>query len=305
MPKLKYVTPSQSIKNGSFEAWVLVVVSTIKAAGAESTLPAYMYPGGVNVSTARSSFSNKLKEKGKEKSEDDDESDPPHQTLLSTIILIWTDPESDWILFSNIPPNDPYIGTKRIDSVMKKYKKKGSQPVQKFRSEMDAKQRDGETCVDVWQRIKMNAQGLRSACRTIETMYLADALKGSLHPEHVHWMITIDTSSVTLDELEDKVLTMGQHADQVLSNGSSSHSSTFMSATSPKDIDIKLDNVTTQLSNQYASLLSSRSGSFNITEGEGRGRGGGRSSGGRGKINNSAGNVGGRVIASYSVLELY
>jgi hypothetical protein len=89
---------------------------------------------------------------------------------------------------------------------------------------MYAKQRNGENCVDVWQRIKWNAQGLCSAGRTIETMDLADALKGSLHPEHVHWMISVDTSTVTLDELEDKVLIMGQHLDQALSSGSSTHS---------------------------------------------------------------------------------
>ena len=66
-----------------------------------------------------------------------------------------------------------------IDVVMNKYRKKGAQPVQEFRSEMYAKQRDGETCVDhVWQRIKRNAQGLRNAGRIIETMDLGDALKG-------------------------------------------------------------------------------------------------------------------------------
>jgi len=57
-------------------------------------------------------------------------------------------------------------------------------------------------------------------------------------------MITVDTSTITLDELEDKVLTMGQHVDQVLSSGSSTHSTTSMSVTSSKDIDTKLDNVT-------------------------------------------------------------
>jgi hypothetical protein len=144
------VTPSQSIKNGSFETWVLVVVSTVKVARTKPTLPSYMYPSGVDVSNSSSSLGNKLKGKGKEKSEDDDESDTNHQTLLSTIILNWIDPESNWILFSNIPPNDPYIGTKMIDLAMKKYRKKGSQPVQEFRSEMYAKQRDGWTCVDVW-----------------------------------------------------------------------------------------------------------------------------------------------------------
>jgi hypothetical protein len=123
------MTPSQSIKNGSFKTWVLVVVSTVKAARAESALPSYMCPSGVNVSNSRSSLSSKLKGKGKEKSEDDDESDLDHQTLLSTIILNWNDPESDRILISDIPPNDPYIGTKMIDSVMTKYSKKGSQPI--------------------------------------------------------------------------------------------------------------------------------------------------------------------------------
>jgi len=147
MLKLKSVTPSQSIKNGSFETWVLVVVSTVKADGGESALPSYLHPSGVDVSNSSSSLSSKLKGKGKEKSEDGDEGDPSHQTLLSTVILNWTDPEFDRILFSDIPPNDPYIGTKMIDPVMKRYKKKGSQPVQEFRSEMYAKQRDGESCV--------------------------------------------------------------------------------------------------------------------------------------------------------------
>ena len=39
-------------------------------------------------------------------------------------------------------------------------------------------------------------------------MDLADAMKGYLHPEHVYWIITVDTSDVTLDELVEKVLTM-------------------------------------------------------------------------------------------------
>jgi hypothetical protein len=67
------------------------------------------------------------------------------------------------------------------------------------------------------QRIKRNAQGLRSAGRTVETIHLVDALKGSLNLEHVHWMTTVDTSTVTLDdELEEKVLTIVQHVDQML-----------------------------------------------------------------------------------------
>jgi len=148
----------------------------------------------------------------------------------------------------------------------------GAQPVQDFRSEMYAKQRDGETCVDVWQRIKINARGLRSAGRTIETMDLADDLKGSFYPEHIHWMITLDTSIVTLDELEDKVLTMGQHVDQILSNESSSSSSSFVFVNSHKDTDIKFDNVTKKLSNLSAALSSSRSSPSNRNEGEGRGR---------------------------------
>ena len=69
----------------------------------------------------------------------------------------------------------------------------------------------------MWQRIKRNSQGLRNACRTIEMKDLVDVLKGSLHPKHVHGMITVDISTVTLDEIEEKVSIMGQHEDQVLS----------------------------------------------------------------------------------------
>ena len=52
-----------------------------------------------------------------------------------------------------------------------------------------------------------------------------------------------------------------------------------------KDIDIKLDNVTKQLSHLYAALFSSRSGPSSRNKYEGRGRGGGRNAIGRGKKN--------------------
>ena len=39
MPKLKSMTPSQSIKNGSFETWLLIVLSIVKVVGAELALP--------------------------------------------------------------------------------------------------------------------------------------------------------------------------------------------------------------------------------------------------------------------------
>ncbi len=74
----------------------------------------------------------------------------------------------------------------------------------------------GETYGDIWQRIKRNDQGLRIAGQTVDIFDMADALKGSLNPKHVHWIITIDTSSVTLDELEEKILTMDEHVDKVL-----------------------------------------------------------------------------------------
>ncbi len=87
-------------------------MSTVKVVGAESALPSYMYLGGVNVYAASSLFINNFKGKGTENSEDDVDSDHDQHTLLSTFILKWYDPESDRILFSCIPPNDLYIGTK-------------------------------------------------------------------------------------------------------------------------------------------------------------------------------------------------
>ena len=42
-----------------------------------------------------------------------------HQIKLNTIVLNWTDPDFEWILFSDIPLDDPCIGTNMIDAVIK------------------------------------------------------------------------------------------------------------------------------------------------------------------------------------------
>ena len=81
-------------------------------------------------------------------------------------------------------------------------------------------------------------------------------------------MIRVDTSTATLDELEEEVLTMGQQVDQVRSKDSSSHSSAFMFAISNKDVDIKLDNVTKKLSCLSAAFFSTRFGPSNRNEGK-------------------------------------
>ena len=105
MLELKSVTPTQSIKNGSFETWVLAVVSIVKASGAESALPSYMFTSDVTTSDLSSSSNDKSKTKGK--NDETSEMDSDHQTLLSTVVLNWTEPEVDWISFSNISPTDP------------------------------------------------------------------------------------------------------------------------------------------------------------------------------------------------------
>jgi len=41
------------------------------------------------------------------------------------------------------------LGQKTIDEIMRKDRKRESQRVHEFRNEMNARQRDGETCVDI------------------------------------------------------------------------------------------------------------------------------------------------------------
>jgi hypothetical protein len=109
-------------------------------------------------------------------------------------------------------------------------------------------------------------------------------------------MITVDTSTITQDELEEKVLTMGQHVDQVLMRDSSLRSSAFVSDASTTYINVQLDKVNKQLSKLSAELLSSTSSneSESWSGGSGGGgRGGGRSGGGRGKRKKHCWNCGG------------
>ena len=60
-------------------------------------------------------------------------------------------------------------------------------------------------------------------------------------------MIIVDTSKVTLDELDEIVLNMGLHVDQVLAKEHSSYSSFSVFVKSKREIDYKLDNMTRQL----------------------------------------------------------
>jgi hypothetical protein len=80
-----------------------------------------MITGGVTTFDSGSSNRNKSKtKKAKGKSEETIEMDLDHQTLIIIVVLNWTDPEVDWISFSDISPTDLYIGTKMIDAVMTK-----------------------------------------------------------------------------------------------------------------------------------------------------------------------------------------
>ena len=65
-----------------------------------------------------------------------------HQNTLSTKVLNWIDLEFDWISPSEIALNDPLIGTKMNDIIMRKYRKRESQPAQEFRKEMNTWQQD-------------------------------------------------------------------------------------------------------------------------------------------------------------------
>ena len=85
MLKLKSVNPAQSIKNVSFETWVLAAVSIVKAAGAKSALPSYMFAGGITISDLCPSSNNKSKAKGK--TEETSETEPEHQTILINVVL--------------------------------------------------------------------------------------------------------------------------------------------------------------------------------------------------------------------------
>jgi hypothetical protein len=69
----------------------------------------------------------------------------------------------------------------------------------------------------------------------------------------------VDTSIVTLDELDETVLNMGQHVDQVLATEDSSSSLAFVSVKSKREMDCKLDNMTRRLESLSASISSSQS----------------------------------------------
>jgi hypothetical protein len=93
----------------------------------------------------------------------------------------------------------------------------------------------------------------------------------------------VDTYTVNLDNLDEMVLNLGQHVDQVLAKEHSSSSSAFVYVKCKQETDYKLDNMTKQLETLSADLSSSQSLICSMYEPVSRGRGGGRDTGGRKK----------------------
>jgi len=106
-------------------------------------------------------------------------------------------------------------------------------------------------------------------------------------------MIMVDTSKVTLDELDEMVVNMGQHEDQVLAKEHSSSSSAFVSVKSKREMDCKLDNMNKQLESLLKALSSSQSPAGSIYELGNRGRGAGRNTERHGKKKRYCWNCGG------------
>ena len=104
-------------------------------------------------------------------------------------------------------------------------------------------------------------------------------------------MIMVDTSTITLDELDKIVLNMDQHVDQFLAREHSTSSSSFVFVKSKREIYYKLDNMTRQLESLSATIFSSQSPNGSRYEHVSRGKGGGRNTGGRGKENFAVGIV--------------
>ena len=91
--------------------------------------------------------------------------------------------------------------------------------------------------------------------------------------------------------------------DQFLAKGHSSSSSTFLSVKSKREIDYKLENITTQLNSLSATLSSSQSPNGSRYNHGSRGRGGGHNTGGRGKKNVAFGIVE-EIITFFNALSL-
>jgi hypothetical protein len=87
-------------------------------------------------------------------------------------------------------------------------------------------------------------------------------------------MIVVDTSTITLDELDEMALNMGQYVDHVLAKEDSSSSLAFVSVKYERGIDSKLDNMTRQLETLSISLSSSQSLIGSMYELGSRGSGG-------------------------------
>ena len=226
------ITPARALKAGGIRIWVNALTASARVVGCAAAIPRnYTSLLAVPLTSVK-------REAGGADPSGDSSDDTPldklkgpavteaQQGQLVHLLYHWTD-DNDWTMFDDLDNDDPELGTKMFLCVLRKYMGMGSHPIGEYLDEMREKQRDDETSVECYERIKRAAHALECAGRPQPLVNIFDSLVRALPSEHMHWLNTIDGTTIDRDSLDKAVWEKGSFIDRSQSAVSKSEKSAF------------------------------------------------------------------------------
>ena len=290
----RVVYPASCVKNGGFQLWANAVRAKAMSKGHGKAFPPdRLIPSllAVPLSSAASiaqefyeSEVSNVKRKAKLAEGSGTSAPPPpgfitnatldQQQAFAGQLYDWTQP-IDWLEWTNNDSDDPEIGTKMLLQIYRKYTMLGEDPISQYRAEMQRKQGESETSVELYHRLTRASKSLESAGRHQTFSDVADAFKAAANKAHAQWLSGIQPLVISKEEFEVQLFLHGAFIDDKLkvSGDTSDGIAAFPShAECSKN---RYDSLVSELKELRAAAAAA---------GRGRGRGGGRYRGnGRGR----------------------
>ena len=291
LSRKKPITPGEAMKAGGHRIWTNAITAVARSKGCSNAIPKnFGFIMSANSAVPLSSV-----KQGGGSGDGESFDDTPiaqrkgkapaaivhQQQDLGVLLYQWTDPRNDWNLFSDIDIDDPEIGSKMFMSVLHKYMGMGSHPIGEYLDEMREKQRDDETSVECYERIKRAAHALECVGRPQPLVGIFDSLVRALPSEHMHWLNAIDGSTIDRDTLDAVVWQKGSFIDRSRSVVDKSEKSAFAAKVDTTATQKQFDALSSKFDVVMAALAAQggrggRGGGCGGRGGRG-GRGGGRS----------------------------
>ena len=289
----RVVYPATCVKNGGFQLWANAVRAKAMSKGCGMAFPPdrlipflLAVPFSSAASVAQKFYIDESKKlgKGKETAEGSRTAAPPpsgritnatleSQQLFAGQLYDWTQP-NDWLEWTGIDSDDPEIGTKMLLLMYRKYTMLGEDPISQYRAELQRKQGNSETSIQLYQRLTRASKSLESAGRHQSFSDIADAFKAAANSSHAQWLSGVQPLVISKEDFEVLLFLHGAYIDDKLKVSGETSDGVSAFPSHAECSKHRYDSLVTELKELRATAAAAGRGGSRGRGGRGRGRGG-------------------------------